>query len=91
MALMVQSTDFSAHIITSLLCHLSAAVLNGSALPPYLSPQEPFLLARKLRKLNDGLLDVENEDPAYSSLEVLSSMVNSNLEKLMKYGRCCGL
>jgi hypothetical protein len=42
-----------------------------------------------------GLLDVENdEDPAYSAfatLEVLSSLVNSTLEKLIRYGRCCGL
>jgi hypothetical protein len=91
----IESTDFNAQIVTSLLCHLSAAVSTGSALPPYLSPPEPFPLARKLRRLNDGLLDTKNaEDPAFSafaSLEVLSSMVNKNLAKLIRYERHSGL
>jgi hypothetical protein len=85
----IESTDFNSHHITSLLWHLSAAVSTGTALPPYLSPPEPFPLARKLRTLNDGLLDRGNaEGLAFStfvSLEVLSSLVNKNLAKLIRY------
>lgn len=89
LAAVIESTDFNSHIITSLLCHLSAAVSTGTALPPQLSPPEPFPLARKLRTLNDGLLDRKNaQDPAFAafaSLEVLSSMVSKNLAKLIRY------
>jgi hypothetical protein len=85
----IEATDFNSHNITSLLCHLSAAVSTGTALPPYLSPPEPFPLARKLQKLNDGLLNRRNaQDPAFcafASLEVLSSMVNKNLTKLIRF------
>jgi hypothetical protein len=89
LATAIDSTDFHSHNITSLLCHLSAAVSTGTALPPYLSPPEPFPLARKLRTLNSGLLDRKNaRDPAFSafaSLEVLSSVVNQNLTQLIRY------
>jgi len=89
LAAVIESTDFNSHIVTSLLCHLSAAVSTGTALPPQLSPPYPFPLARKLRTLNNGLLDRENaQDPAFAafaSLEVLSSMVNKNLSKLLRY------
>jgi Aromatic acid exporter family member 2 len=88
LANVIDSTDFESHNITSLLCHLSAAVSAGTSLPPYLSPPEPFPVARKLRELNDGLLDRKNvQDPAFSafaSLEVLSSMVNKNLAELIR-------
>ena len=97
LASVIESTDFNSHHITSLLCHLSAAVSTGTVLPPYLSPPEPFPLARKLRTLNDGLLDRGNAEglafSAFASLEVLSSLVNINLAKLIRYdiSRHCGL
>lgn len=85
----IKSTDFNSHKITALLCHLSAAISTGTALPPYLSPPEPFPLATKLRKLNADLMDRKNvQDPAFSafaSLEVLSSSVNKNLANLIRY------
>jgi hypothetical protein len=84
----IESTNFNSHHITSLLCHLSAAVSTGTALPPYLSPPEPFPLGRKLRTLNSALMERKNvQDPAFSafaSLEVLSSMVNKNLAELIR-------
>ena len=84
----IESTDFNSHHITSLLCHLSAAVSTGTALPPYLAPPEPFPLGRKLRKLNTGLMDRKNAQDAaflaFASLEVLSSMVNKNLDALIR-------
>lgn len=86
----IESTNFNSHVVTSLLCQLSAAVSTGTALPPHLSPPEPFPLARKLRTFNDGLLGTKNaEDPAFAAfaaLEVLSSMANKNLANIVKYG-----
>jgi len=83
----IESTDFNAHVVTSLICHLSGAVSNRLPLPPYLSSPAPFLLARKLRKLNDGLLDMKNAEGlaffAFASLKVLNSMVNSSLKNLI--------
>ncbi|PMD45983.1 hypothetical protein L207DRAFT_576866 [Hyaloscypha variabilis F] len=87
-AKILEGLDFNSHIITSLLCHLSAAVSTGTALPPQLSPPEPFPFARKLRTHNNGILDRKNsQDPAFAafaSLEVLSSLVNKDLAKLIK-------
>lgn len=85
----VKSTDFDSHAVTSVLCHLSAAVSNGLKLPPYLSPRGKFPLARKVKQLNDSLLHVTNsDDPAFAEfayLEVLSSLMDSNLTKLIRY------
>lgn len=81
------SPDFHSRIITSVLYHLSAAVSNGLSLPPYLTPPHAFPLARNLRRMNENLLDMRNiEDPSFSAfvaVEVLSSMVNSNLKNLV--------
>ncbi|EEP76334.1 predicted protein [Uncinocarpus reesii 1704] len=81
------SQDFHSQVITSVLYHLSAAVSNGLSLPPYLAPPHAFPLARNLRKMNENLLDIRNiEDPSFSafvSVEVLSSVVNSNLKTLV--------
>ncbi|PGH14270.1 hypothetical protein AJ80_06010 [Polytolypa hystricis UAMH7299] len=79
--------EFHSHIVTSVLCQLSGAVANGVSLPPYLAPPHPFPLARRLRRLNEGLLDMKHiEDPSFSafvSVEVLSSMVSSGLKGLV--------
>ncbi|KAN0106719.1 hypothetical protein V8E51_009595 [Hyaloscypha variabilis] len=87
LAAVIKSTDFNSHIITSLLCHLSAVVSTGTALPPQLSPPEPFPLARKLHTHNNGILDRKNAPnpafAAFASLEVLSSLVNKDLAKLI--------
>ncbi|RDW82885.1 hypothetical protein BP5796_04376 [Coleophoma crateriformis] len=84
---MIEFTDFNAHSVTSLLCHLSAAVSNSCALPPYLVAPKSFPLIRKLRQLDNRLVDIKNAvDPtfaAFASLEVLSSIINSTLEHLI--------
>ena len=79
----IRQTDLDSYAITPLPCHVSAVVSNVSALPPCLSPPGPFPLARRLRKLNKALLDVRNVDmtfTTFASLEMLTSLVNSNLE-----------
>lgn len=80
--------EFHSHIITSVLYHLSAAVINGFSLPPYLTPPNPFPLARNLRNIDEDLLNIRNiEDPSFAAfvaIEVLSSMVSSNLKLLVR-------
>ncbi|KAL1960341.1 hypothetical protein VTO42DRAFT_8301 [Malbranchea cinnamomea] len=80
-------SGFQSHFITSVLYHLSAAVINGFSLPPYLTPPHPYPLARNLRTISEDLLDIRNvEDPSFSAfvaIEVLSSVVSSNLKQLI--------
>jgi len=88
LAEVIEATDFHSHTVTSLLCHLSAAVSNGSALPPYLTIPKSFPLARRLHEIDGGLLSVKHASEsafcAFASLEVLSSLVNQSLTKLVK-------
>ncbi|KAM5501380.1 hypothetical protein McanMca71_000111 [Microsporum canis] len=83
------SPEFRSGVITSVLYHLSAAVTNCLCLPPYLAPPHPFPLARRLRNINEDLLKFKNvENPSFAAIiaiEVLSSMVSSNLKILMSF------
>ncbi|KAJ6023813.1 hypothetical protein N7540_004610 [Penicillium herquei] len=83
----LKSTDFNSHRITSLLCHLSAAIANAQPLPPYLSTPGSFPLARQMHKIDDELLSIRHvEDPAFSAfvaLEVLRSVVSFSLQDLI--------
>lgn len=85
----IESTNFNSHINTSLLCQLSAAVSNGLALPPHLSPPSTFALARELRRENVELLSIENADDitfsTFVSLEVLSALLSMSLTSLVRY------
>lgn len=85
----ITSTSFNSHITTSLLCHLSAAVTNGLALPPYLSPPASFALARELEAFDPGLMDNQNvNEPSFSafaSLEMLNATVSESLRKIVRY------
>ncbi|KAJ5691878.1 hypothetical protein N7462_001301 [Penicillium macrosclerotiorum] len=83
----LKSADFNSHKITSLLCHLSAAITNAQPLPPYLSTPETFPLARQMQKIDVDLLNIKHvEDPSFSafvSLEVLRSVVSFSLQDLI--------
>ncbi|RAK96940.1 uncharacterized protein BO80DRAFT_496617 [Aspergillus ibericus CBS 121593] len=83
----LQSSGFKSHKITSLLCHLSASVLNSQPLPPYLSTGDTFPLARELQRIDEKLLSIRHvQDPAFSAfvcLEVLRSVVGFTLDDLL--------
>ncbi|KAK9242053.1 hypothetical protein V1506DRAFT_548716 [Lipomyces tetrasporus] len=83
----LKSADFNSHQITSLLCHLSAAITNAQPLPPYLSTPESFPLARQMQKIDDKLLNISHiEDTSFSAfvaLEVLRSVVSFSLQDLL--------
>ncbi|PCH07569.1 Brefeldin A sensitivity protein-related, domain of unknown function DUF2421 [Penicillium occitanis (nom. inval.)] len=70
-----KSPGFRSHATSSLLCHLSAAIMNGQPLPPYMRTPDTFPLARQMQKIDRGLLNIRHvQDPAFSafvSLEVL--------------------
>lgn len=84
----LKSADFNSHHITSLLCHLSAAIANAQPLPPYLSTPRSFPLARQMQKIDDSLLSIQHaSDPAFSAfvaLEVLRSVVSFSLHDLIE-------
>ncbi|RHZ43433.1 uncharacterized protein CDV56_101197 [Aspergillus thermomutatus] len=86
-AIALKSADFRSHSTTSLLCHLSASVMNVQPLPPYLSVGQSFPLARQLQKIDQELLSIRHvEDPAFSAfvaLEVLRSVVSFSLKELL--------
>ncbi|KAJ5885425.1 hypothetical protein N7495_009935 [Penicillium taxi] len=84
----LKSVDFNSHKITSLLCHLSAAIANGQPLPPYLSTPDSFPLARQMKKIDDELLNIRHvADPEFSAfvaLEVLRSVISFSLQDLLE-------
>lgn len=84
----LKSADFNSHRITSLLCHLSAAIANAQPLPPYLSTPDSFPLAKQMHEIDDELLSIRHVgDPAFSAfvaLEVLRSVVSFSLQDLIE-------
>lgn len=84
-----QSADFNSHRITSLLCHLSAAIMNAHPLPPYLSSPDSFPLVRQMQRIDGELLNIRHaRDPAFSafvSLEVLRSVISFSLQDLLEF------
>ena len=83
-----QSPEFKSHITSSLLCHLSASIMNAQPLPPYIRTPESFPLARRMQKVDKELLNIHHvQDPAFSafvSLEVLRSVLTWTLKDLLK-------
>lgn len=82
-----QSAGFDAHTTTSILCHLAGAISNNSALPPYLSPPGSFLLAQKVREINEQAMHIDNirhpEFLAFACMEVAASLINKRLGALI--------
>lgn len=83
-----RSSDFKSHLTSSLLCHLSASIMNAQPLPPYLRTPSSFPLARQIQKIDKELLNIRHvNDPAFSafvSLEVLRSVVTWTLRDLLR-------
>lgn len=83
-----KSPDFKSHVTSSLLCHLSASIMNAQPLPPYMRTPESFPLARRMQKIDRELLNIRHvQDPAFSafvSLEVLRSVVTWTSRDLLK-------
>lgn len=84
----LKSPDFKSHITSSLLCHLSASIMNAQPLPPYMHTPGSFPLARQMQRIDKELLNIRHvQDPTFSafvSLEVLRSVVTWTLRDLLK-------
>jgi hypothetical protein len=88
LAVLLDEISPTAHSFTSSLTLLSAAVTQGSALPPYMQLPEPYALSKKLEKLDKGILDSkhvkESGYSAYAVMQVASSLVTDDLKQLVQ-------
>lgn len=78
----------TSHGVTSTLSLVSFAVQHGAPLPPYMEMPRPYHLSRRLEELDSGLLDARHvEEPgyaAYAVMQVASSLVSDDLERLVE-------
>jgi hypothetical protein len=85
---LLKTIDPTSHAITSVLALLSASVIQGSALPPYMQLPQPFQLSRRLEELDSGILDIRHvEEPGYSTyavMQVTSSLLTADLKRLVE-------
>ncbi|KAF1815275.1 hypothetical protein P152DRAFT_392191 [Eremomyces bilateralis CBS 781.70] len=74
--------------ITSLLSLLSASILNGQPLPPYLMAPQPYVLSRRLEELDKDILSLRHiGDPGYAAFAVIqisARCISSDLDKLLR-------
>ncbi|TVY38822.1 Uncharacterized protein LSUB1_G004247 [Lachnellula subtilissima] len=91
LSLLMDTVKPTSHSITSTLALLSAAVLQGSALPPYMVLPEPYNLSKRLEALDKGILDARHvEEPGYSAyavMQVASGLVTDDLARLVEHVR----
>lgn len=85
---LIQSVNLTSHEITSVLCLLSSAIINGQPLPPYLQIPQPFKLSEKLEELDHDILSVrhiaEKGYAAFAVMQVSTRMVMGDIETLVK-------
>ncbi|KAL3423247.1 hypothetical protein PVAG01_04994 [Phlyctema vagabunda] len=91
LAALVDNIGPTSHEITSILSLLSASVKTGTALPPYLRVPKPYQLSQRLEKLDPNILDAKHvTEPGYSAyavMQVASSLVVDDLERLVEHVR----
>lgn len=77
----------TSHRLTSTLCLVSASVIQGTALPPYIQLPELHALDKILEGLDSGILDSKHvEEPGYSAyavLQVASNLLRDDLDHLV--------
>ncbi|KAL8953173.1 MAG: hypothetical protein Q9222_000946 [Ikaeria aurantiellina] len=85
---LVKDISITSHELTSILSLLSASVSNGSPLPPYLRPPEPYRLSAKLEAIDPSILHVSHvAEPGYAAfavMQVASSLVSEDVGKLIE-------
>ena len=86
-ARLVQSAKVTSHGVTSTLSLLSASVVNGSPLPPYLKAPEPYQLSAKLEAMDADILSINHiTEPGYAAfavMQIATSLILNDLEKLI--------
>ena len=89
LSILIDQVGPTSHGITSVLSLLSASVIQGSALPPYIQLPQPYQLSQRLEKLDKGILDSRHvEEPGYSAyavMQVCSSLISDDLRRLVEH------
>jgi hypothetical protein len=92
LAVLLNEISPTTHSFTSTLALLSASVIQGSALPPYMQLPEPYGLSRRLEKLDKGILSSRHvQEPGYSAyavMQVASSLLTDDLKRLVEDVKC---
>ncbi|KAL8637404.1 MAG: hypothetical protein Q9226_009127, partial [Calogaya cf. arnoldii] len=86
-AQLVRSVDVTSQELTSTLSLLSAAVTNGTPLPPYLQAPEAYRLSAKLEAINANILHISHiTEPGYAAfafMQIASSLISDDMGKLI--------
>ncbi|CAK4034012.1 hypothetical protein DOTSEDRAFT_69660 [Lecanosticta acicola] len=85
---LVNHATMTSEQVTTLLSLMSASVISGNPLPPYLRVPEPWLLANKLEDLSKDILSVKHiAEPGYASFAVMqigTRFINDDLRGLVE-------
>ena len=88
-ARLVRSAKVTSHEVTSTLSLLSASVMNGNPLPPYLKAPEPYQLSAKLEAIDADILSINHiAEPGYAAfavMQVATSFITDDMEKLIAW------
>ena len=80
---LVAEVDPTSHEITTRLYVLSACLLHGQPLPPYMPPFEAFNLAHRLRAMDKDILSVTHlAEPGYAAFAVLQIASRTLVDEL---------
>lgn len=83
------SIQTTSHDITSRLCILSSSISNGTPLPPYMKPLEPYGLLSSLQAVDKDILGVSHiAEPGYAAfavMQIASRSLIHDLNKLTEY------
>ncbi|KFY72534.1 hypothetical protein V499_07347 [Pseudogymnoascus sp. VKM F-103] len=89
LSVLIEDVGPTSHQITSTLSLLSASIIQGSTLPPYIQLPPPYYLNRRLEALDTGILSMRHiEEPGYSAyacLQVASSLITDDLARLIEH------
>ncbi|OBT82678.1 hypothetical protein VE02_09333 [Pseudogymnoascus sp. 03VT05] len=89
LSVLIEDVGPTSHQITSTLSLLSASIIQGSTLPPYIQLPPPYYLNRRLEALDTGILGMRHiEEPGYSAyacLQVASSLITDDLARLIEH------
>jgi hypothetical protein len=84
--LLMNSINPVSHEVVMILTILSAAIREGSPLPPYMPRPQPFSLSQRLESLDPRILSIRHiNEPGYAAFAVLqlaARCISEDLEKL---------
>lgn len=80
--------SITSHRFTSILCQVSASIINCQALPPYLSVPKPEPLSERMSEVDPDILSIEHiHEPSYAAfaaLTVTSSLLSEEMSRIVR-------